>query len=66
LTGYIRGGVTALAAKKEYPVFLDEAAILFDVISISAGVRGMQILIKPDDYISLTKAQLGEIAKTKS
>jgi Cys-tRNA(Pro)/Cys-tRNA(Cys) deacylase len=43
LTGYIRGGVTALAAKKEYPVFLDETAILFDVISISAGARGMQI-----------------------
>src|SRR5690349_16017647 len=40
LTGYIRGGVTAIAAKKEFPVYLDETAILFDVISISAGVRG--------------------------
>ena len=65
LTGYIRGGVTALAGKKDYPVFLDETAILFDFISISAGVRGTQILIKPDDYIRITRATLGEIAKPK-
>ena len=45
LTGYIRGGVTALAAKREYPVFVDETIELFDVVSISAGVRGLQILI---------------------
>ena len=49
LTGYIRGGVTALACKKPYPVYLDETAQLFDVISISAGMRGLQILIAPDD-----------------
>ena len=42
LTGYIRGGVTALAAKKEFPVFLDETAELFDVISVSAGQRGIR------------------------
>jgi Cys-tRNA(Pro)/Cys-tRNA(Cys) deacylase len=65
LTGYIRGGVTALAGKKDYPVFLDETAILFDFISISAGVRGTQILLKPDDYIRITHATLGEIAKPK-
>jgi Cys-tRNA(Pro)/Cys-tRNA(Cys) deacylase len=65
LTGYIRGGVTALAGKKDYPVFLDETAILFDFISISAGVRGTQILLKPDDYIRVTRATLGEIAKPK-
>jgi Cys-tRNA(Pro)/Cys-tRNA(Cys) deacylase len=65
LTGYIRGGVTALAGKKEYPVFLDETAILFDLISVSAGVRGTQILLKPDDYIRITRATLGEIAKPK-
>jgi Cys-tRNA(Pro)/Cys-tRNA(Cys) deacylase len=65
LTGYIRGGVTALAGKKDYPVFLDETAILFDFISISAGVRGTQILLKPDDYIGITRATLGEIAKPK-
>ena len=45
LTGYIRGGVTALAAKREYPVFVDETIALFDVVSISAGMRGLQILI---------------------
>jgi Cys-tRNA(Pro)/Cys-tRNA(Cys) deacylase len=65
LTGYIRGGVTALAGKRDYPVFLDETAILFDFISISAGVRGTQILLKPDDYIRITRATLGEIAKPK-
>src|SRR5262249_45571820 len=51
LTGYIRGGVTALAAKRDYPVFVDETIELFDVISISAGVRGLQILIAPADYL---------------
>ena len=63
LTGYIRGGVTALACKKEYPVYLDEAAMLFDVISISAGVRGTQILLNPEDYIRAVQATVGEIAK---
>jgi Cys-tRNA(Pro)/Cys-tRNA(Cys) deacylase len=62
-TGYIRGGVTALAAKKDYPVFLDETAQLFDRISISAGMRGMQVLIAPEDYIRATKATVGAIAK---
>ncbi len=47
LTGYIRGGVTVLGAKKDYPVFADETIELWDVISISAGVRGTQILISP-------------------
>ena len=63
LTGYIRGGVTALACKKDYPVFLDETAELFDVISISAGVRGTQVFLAPADYIRATKATLGPIAK---
>src|SRR5690348_5034978 len=44
LTGYIRGGVTALAAKRDFPVYADETIELFDVVSISAGVRGLQIL----------------------
>lgn len=63
LTGYIRGGVTAIAAKKDYPVYLDETAILFHVISVSAGVRGTQILLRPDDYAALTKATLADIAQ---
>lgn len=65
LTGYIRGGVTALAAKKDYPVFVDETIELFDVISVSAGVRGAQLLLSPADYLRATKAVLGAIAKGK-
>ena len=65
LTGYIRGGVTALAAKKNYPVFADETIELFDVISISAGMRGAQILLSPADYIRATAARLGAIATDK-
>jgi len=65
LTGYVRGGVTALAAKKSYPVFADETIELFDVISISAGMRGAQILLAPTDYIRATGAKLGSIAKDK-
>jgi Cys-tRNA(Pro)/Cys-tRNA(Cys) deacylase len=65
LTGYIRGGVTALAAKKDYPVYVDETIELFDTISISAGVRGLQILIAPDDYLRATKARFAALAQTK-
>ena len=63
LTGYIRGGVTALAAKKDYPVYLDETAQLYDVISVSAGIRGTQILLAPQDYIRATGATIGPIAR---
>jgi Cys-tRNA(Pro)/Cys-tRNA(Cys) deacylase len=62
LTGYIRGGVTALGAKKAYPVHVDETISLFDVVSISAGVRGTQILLSPGDYLRATKARVGAIA----
>jgi Cys-tRNA(Pro)/Cys-tRNA(Cys) deacylase len=65
LTGYIRGGVTALAGKKNYPVYLDETAQLFDVISVSAGLRGLQVLLAPDDFIRVTDAKLAPIAKDK-
>lgn len=64
LTGYIRGGVTALACKKEYPVYIDETAILFEQISVSAGVRGTQILLNPEDYIRAVKAVAGDIAQS--
>jgi Cys-tRNA(Pro)/Cys-tRNA(Cys) deacylase len=63
LTGYVRGGVTALACKKEYPVYIDETAILFLQISVSAGVRGTQILLHPEDYMRAVKAVVGDIAK---
>jgi Cys-tRNA(Pro)/Cys-tRNA(Cys) deacylase len=63
LTGYIRGGVTALAAKKDYPVFVDETMELFDVVSVSAGVRGTQILLAPADYLRAVSAKVGPIAQ---
>ena len=65
LTGYIRGGVTALAAKKAYPVFADETIELFDVISVSAGMRGAQLILSPADYLRATGARVGPIAKAK-
>jgi len=65
LTGYIRGGVTVLGATKEYPVFADETIELWDVVSISAGVRGTQILIAPADYLRVTNARIGAIARDK-
>ncbi len=63
LTGYVRGGVTALAGRKDYPVFVDETVELFDVVSISAGVRGTQILLAPADYLRATRGTVGAIAK---
>ncbi len=65
LTGYIRGGVTALAGKKDYPVYADETIELFDIISISAGIRGLQILLSPADYLTATKATLAPLARPK-
>ena len=65
LTGYIRGGVTAMACKREYPVFVDETAELFDVISVSAGVRGMQILLGPGDYLAAVHGVVGPISRSK-
>lgn len=65
LTGYIRGGVTALACKRQYPVFVDETAELFDVISVSAGMRGMQILLGPADYLAAVHGIVGAISRSK-
>jgi len=65
LTGYIRGGVTALAAKKHYPAYVDETAQLFDLISVSAGVRGAQMVLAPDDYLRAIKGTYAAIAKNK-
>lgn len=64
LTGYVRGGVTVFAAKKELPVVVDETVILFDVISVSAGMRGLQIFIAPDDYVRAAKAKTAAIARS--
>jgi Cys-tRNA(Pro)/Cys-tRNA(Cys) deacylase len=65
LTGYIRGGVTVLGAKKAFPVFADETIQLWDAISISAGVRGMQMILRPEDYLRVTNAVMADIARGK-
>jgi len=65
LTGYIRGGVTAMAARRDYPVYADETIELFDRIAVSAGVRGVQILLAPAGYLRATRATTGPIAKLK-
>jgi Cys-tRNA(Pro)/Cys-tRNA(Cys) deacylase len=61
LTGYVRGGVTAFAGKKDYPVYVDETMELFETISVSAGTRGLQILLAPADYLRVTKATLADL-----
>ena len=66
LTGYIRGGVTALAAKRDYPVYVDETIELFNLVSISAGVRGLQILLAPADYLRATKATIAALGQPKA
>lgn len=63
LTGYIRGGVTVLGAKREYPVYVDETIELFDTVSVSAGLRGAQIIIAPADYVRVTNATIGAIGR---
>jgi Cys-tRNA(Pro)/Cys-tRNA(Cys) deacylase len=65
LTGYIRGGVTAIGGKKDYPVYADESIEMFDKISVSAGIRGTQILLTPADYLKITKARLAPMASDK-
>ena len=62
-TGYVRGGVTALARKKDYPVYIDELAEICDVISVSAGMRGLQVLLAPEDYIRAVQAKVAAITK---
>lgn len=66
LTGYIRGGVTALACKKEYPVYVDEWMEMFERVSISAGVRGVQILLAPADYLRAVNGIVGAISQDKT
>jgi Cys-tRNA(Pro)/Cys-tRNA(Cys) deacylase len=66
LTGYVRGGVTALACKKDYTTLVDETMELYDVVSVSAGVRGTQIVLAPGDYLRATRAVTGPLSKPKA
>ncbi|MBN9617618.1 MAG: aminoacyl-tRNA deacylase [Acidobacteriales bacterium 59-55] len=63
LTGYIRGGVTVMGARKPFPAYADETIELHDVISISAGQRGLQILLAPADYLRTASATLADLTK---
>jgi Cys-tRNA(Pro)/Cys-tRNA(Cys) deacylase len=65
LTGYVRGGVTALAARKAYPVIVDELMELHDLISVSAGLRGAQLVLSPAGYLRATGARVAPIARDK-
>jgi Cys-tRNA(Pro)/Cys-tRNA(Cys) deacylase len=66
LTGYIRGGVTVFGAKKDFPVFADETIELFDLISVSAGQRGTQILLAPQDYLRAARAVVADLTKDQA
>ncbi|HEU0122106.1 MAG TPA: Cys-tRNA(Pro) deacylase [Bryobacteraceae bacterium] len=63
LTGYVRGGVTVLGARKEFPVVVDFTVELWDVISVSAGQRGVQLFLSPADYLRAVKGTVLEIAR---
>ena len=63
LTGYIRGGVTVFGSRKAYPVLADETIELFDTISVSAGLRGVQLLLAPQDYLRATQATLADLCR---
>jgi Cys-tRNA(Pro)/Cys-tRNA(Cys) deacylase len=63
LTGYIRGGVTVMGAKKPFPAYADETIELHDQISISAGQRGLQLLLAPTDYLRAANATLADLTK---
>lgn len=56
VTGYVRGGCSPFGMKKSYPIYIEETAILYEQIAVSAGVRGAQILISPDWIIACTGA----------
>ena len=63
LTGYIRGGVTVMGAKKPFPAYADETIELFDVISVSAGLRGLQLILDPADYLRAAEATVADLTK---
>lgn len=63
LTGYIRGGVTVMGARKPFPAFADETIELHDIISVSAGQRGLQLLLSPADYLRAANASVADLTK---
>ena len=63
LTGYVRGGVTVMGARKAFPAFADETIELHDSISVSAGVRGLQLVLAPADYLRASAAAVADLTK---
>lgn len=63
LTGYIRGGCSPIGMKKKYPTYIDETAILFDTLYVSAGIRGAQLIMNPEDIVSFTEARLADLVR---
>lgn len=63
LTGYIRGGVSPLGMKKQYPIYLDETAEIIDLVSVSAGQRGLQLWFSGPDLARATQATLAPLCK---
>ena len=61
ITGYIRGGCSPIGMKKKYPTFMDEVCLLFDEIAVSAGERGHQMILPPEDLARLIDAKLVDI-----
>lgn len=61
LTGYMRGGCSPVGMKKKYPTFLDETAILFDEIGVSAGQRGVQMMLNPEKLAQYVQAELVDL-----
>jgi Cys-tRNA(Pro)/Cys-tRNA(Cys) deacylase len=62
LTGYVRGAVTALAIRRSYPTYVDETVVLWPQVGISAGTKGLEILLDPQDLLKITGAQPADIA----
>lgn len=65
LTGYIRGGCSPIGLKKPFPIYIHATVTDFDIIYISAGVRGLQIAINPSDLISYTRATVADLIVAK-
>ncbi len=63
LTGYIRGGCSPVGMKKKYPTWIDETAMLYDEIAVSAGVRGAQIIINPEALKIFTEAAYADVTQ---
>ncbi len=61
LTGYIRGGCSPVGMKKKYPTWIDETAMLYDTIAVSAGLRGQQLILSPVDLVGFLSAQSGDL-----